>query len=195
MPDDKNATPQIAMSDAPAGPAMAPNRRVLRSNQTDENSRIFAVRFSSFYQEVTRLQRALFDGDIDLFIVAAAIAVGAIEGRMRDPAFRGSFASLKSVVGEDLQRGCNALSIAQATGLPRETVRRRINRLIDMGIVARLSAGNYVLRPGVVQTSAYENLFRRLSDELLRLVNDCVEEQVYIVGKTTSPHDPETDGD
>jgi DNA-binding transcriptional ArsR family regulator len=161
--------------------AAARGRRAVRSHRLTENSRVFALKLSVFYQEASRLQRAIFGGDIDLFIVAGAIAVATIESRMRDQEFRQRFASLATVIEEDLQRGCNASSIAQATGMPRETVRRRIKRLIEMGIVVRRAAGDYVLRAGVVQAPAYDIMFRQLSDAVLRLVNDCLEEEVFAV--------------
>jgi len=170
------------VSDRQRPPTEAANAsRALRSHRLHENSRIFALKFAIFYQEITRLQRAMFNGDLDLFIVAGAIAVGSIESRMRDRDFHDTYASLESVIGEEMQRGCNASSIADATGLPRETVRRRIKRLIEMGIVVRRATGDYVIRAGLVQSETYSRLFGQLSDAVLRLVNDCVEEQVFAV--------------
>lgn len=32
-----------------------------------------------------------------------------------------------------LMRGCNAFSLSQATGVPRETVRRKVKQLVDLG--------------------------------------------------------------
>jgi DNA-binding GntR family transcriptional regulator len=33
----------------------------------------------------------------------------------------------------ELMRGCNAFSLSQATGVPRETVRRKIKQLVKLG--------------------------------------------------------------
>ena len=34
-----------------------------------------------------------------------------------------------------IMRGCNAFSLSQATGVPRETVRRKIKQLVDLGLI------------------------------------------------------------
>ena len=48
---------------------------------------------------------------------------------------------LDPVRRETLMRPCNALSVAQSCGLPRETVRRKIVMLIDRGYVYRSEEG------------------------------------------------------
>ena len=145
----------------------------------DEKSRIFAVAFVRFFQQICRLQTTLFEGDIDLVIVGGAVAIASIESRMREADFRKEFASANVVVGTERQRGCNALSVAEATGLPRETVRRKIKRLIKLGILARRGVGDYVLQPGVLLSPPFVTLFRDLSDQTIRLVNECLDEEVF----------------
>ncbi len=120
----------------------------------------------------------LFDGDVDLVVVAGAVAIANLEAGMRDPAFRKAFSRVDTEIGIDQQRGCNALSVAESTGLPRETVRRKINRLIEMGILARRGAGDYVLQPGILRTGPFIDLFRDLTDETVRLVNECLDEEI-----------------
>lgn len=44
-----------------------------------------------------------------------------------------------------VMRPCNALSIAEACGLPRETVRRKVNRLIEQAYVERSEDGHLFL--------------------------------------------------
>ena len=48
-----------------------------------------------------------------------------------------------------LLRPCNALSIAEACGLPRETVRRKVVTLIERGYVQRSKDGYLFLTPNV----------------------------------------------
>lgn len=50
---------------------------------------------------------------------------------------------------EALMRPCNALSIAEACSLPRETVRRKVVALIDHGYVYRNAEGYLYLTPKV----------------------------------------------
>jgi len=113
------------------------NRARIGRHKLEEKSRIFIINFTRFFQKICRLQNELFDRDINLAIVAGAITVANIEARMRERDFRDQYSNVNAVIGTHLQRGCNALSVAEATRLPRETVRRRINRLIEMGILLR----------------------------------------------------------
>lgn len=48
-----------------------------------------------------------------------------------------------------IMRPCNALSIAEACGLPRETVRRKVVTLIERGYVQRAGNGYLFLTPNV----------------------------------------------
>jgi hypothetical protein len=50
---------------------------------------------------------------------------------------------------QDLMRPCNALSIAEACGLPRETVRRKVVSLIERGYAHRSEDGYIYLSQGV----------------------------------------------
>lgn len=141
-------------------------------------SRLFAAAFVQFYQRITLLQTRLFDGDVDLVIITGAIALGAVEGKLRDRDFRDRFGDLSTIIGVDKQRGCNVLSISAATGLPRETVRRKIGRLVTMGIVLRRGVSDYVLQPGVIQAPAFLQMFDDLLTETVRFVNDCLGDDV-----------------
>lgn len=44
---------------------------------------------------------------------------------------------------------CNALSVAESSGIPRETVRRRIDKLVARGLVTRDARGGLALVPGI----------------------------------------------
>jgi hypothetical protein len=169
--------PNAAMRQSIGYPAQPERVRVAR-HRYDDNSRIFIAAFLRFFQRVCRLHMELFDADVGLVVVAGAVAVANLEPGMRDPAFRRAFSSIDTEIGIERQRGCNALSIAESTGLPRETVRRKINRLIEKGILMRRGAGDYVLQPGVLQSAPFAALFRDLTDETIRLVNECLDEEI-----------------
>jgi hypothetical protein len=136
--------------------------------------------FARYFQRVCRLQRGLAEGDIDLAIIAGAAALAATESLMRDAAMRRTFADISTVIG-DLQRGCNALSIAAATGLPRETVRRKMGRLVEMGVLVRRDDGNYIWQAGVLQGAPHRQMLEEWASETLRLVNDCIELGIFTV--------------
>jgi hypothetical protein len=72
---------------------------------------------------------------------------------------------------------CNAHSLAQATGIPRETVRRKVAWLERKGWVARTGRGEIFIRPAVVAHFVPDfnlrllNEVLRLADELRGMVN------------------------
>ncbi|HKU94862.1 MAG TPA: hypothetical protein VJR58_06275 [Vineibacter sp.] len=167
----------VMRRNVPASPQSARVR--LAPHKYDDNSRIFAVAFLRFFQQVCRLHMELFDGDISLALVAGAVAIANVETRMRDPAFRRVFSSVDTVIDIDQQRGCNVLSVAESTLLPRETARRKMNRLVEMGILVRRGAGDYVMQPHVLQSEPFLALFRGMSQETIRLANECLDKEVF----------------
>lgn len=112
---------------------------------------------------LSRIYRA-FDGDMVAALVLGEIAHRNVEAwlakhdhaeeLLRDPATR-----------EKLMRPCNALSIADACGMPRETVRRKIVMLIDRGYVYRSAEGFLFLTPTVGDD--FEDMTEKNVEELL----------------------------
>lgn len=71
-------------------------------------------------------------------------------------------------------RGLNLFSISEMTGVPRETVRRRLNRLIEQGFAQVSDERTYVLvrsPPGF--DAALANLSNRLRASTPRSSGDC----------------------
>ena|SRR5579884_297081 len=70
---------------------------------------------------------------------------------------------------------CTVQAIAQATGLNRETARRKVNSLVNRGMLERTGDGSILLRQGFPQEQFIAELiddqleaFRRTADALLR---------------------------
>lgn len=91
-----------------------------------------------------------FDGDLALPIVLGEIAVRNLQGvfQMRlDAPYEVLNLSAERVFKErryteEHFRPANALSIAAATGIPRETVRRKVEKLIARGWITRNAQGH-----------------------------------------------------
>ncbi|MFL6845719.1 MAG: hypothetical protein ACJ8ER_12650 [Allosphingosinicella sp.] len=112
-------------------------------------------------------------------IMIAVIAISA-ERLLRselDP----QYGPLSQAIDLKLLGKCNVTSIAHATGLNRESTRRKVNDLIKRGRLARLEDGTIFFRTGLTQESAVRELVRRqmveiatVFERLLRLgVLDC----------------------
>lgn len=94
--------------------------------------------------QVSSLRRLFdeFERDILLPILLGEIALHNI-GSLENGAESIFDSDVESVVKR--LRPCNAYSIAAATGLPRETVRRKIARLVELGWIARRDNGHLFL--------------------------------------------------
>lgn len=138
------------------------------------NSRLLAVLSGNFLHRIERDRCKICFGDLDLARIAEATGLIAIEAGMRNAAFRERYRSLQSIVGIDGQRAVNAASIAAATGIPRETVRRKLKRLATLGYVVKKDRG-YVLAPGMLQEPDRQAAFARAFDQLALFMNDLLE--------------------
>jgi len=106
---------------------------------------------SGFTIEILRRAYHLFDGDLLLFLVFGEIAHYNVARAIRSLDLHDTVtASLqrRDVLGAlELQQvaPCNALSISEATGIPRETVRRKVKELEARGMIAREGARKLTL--------------------------------------------------
>jgi DNA-binding transcriptional regulator YhcF (GntR family) len=138
------------------------------------DSRLFVHLLLNFIHRADHVRRGLYGGDLDLAAVAETVAMVAIEPAMRDPAFRQTFHDLRSMIGLERQQAVNALTIAEATGIPRETVRRKLKQLVELGLITEKGRGQYVIKPGMPQQpenlAAAESAMR----DTLQFMNDCL---------------------
>lgn len=113
-----------------------------------------------------------FHGDLIAALILGEIAHGnlrAIRGaRVNGSGAAGFVERLYDGNGEfdaALLRPCNALSISASTGVPRETVRRKVKILIEEGLVRRTARNKLLLDAAAV--GAFLELERRMIDELI----------------------------
>ena len=78
-----------------------------------------------------------FDGDLDAMLVLLTVSLGTARSNWHD-------ILLGQAVEAAVMRVTNTLSIAQATGIPRETVRRKLDAMEAKGWIARDGARNWV---------------------------------------------------
>lgn len=111
--------------------------RAYRERQTE-----IAIRMGRFFVEhLVRLYRA-FDGDLVQVIILGEIGHHNTT-RTHSVAGRAARARAPSGAGPSTQDflPCNALSLSHATGIPRETVRRKIAALVRRGWVSQNARG------------------------------------------------------
>jgi len=104
---------------------------------------IFPAHVSGFVELMICLRRE-FDGDLDLMLVMAVIGERRLSRRDPDATITHEGLGATPVL-ETSGASINAHSIAEYTGIPRETVRRKVAALITCGWAARDDHGD--LRP------------------------------------------------
>ena len=146
----------------------------IRFEMAREDSRRMIHLVMGFIQRVDILRRKAHFGDTDQAIVAGMVAVGGLEHMMRVPDFHKSFGDTRIIIGVEGQRGVNAFSIAEATGIPRETVRRKLKDLVAHGVVMEKERGRYVMAPGFLQKPENDAALQQVLGHFLQLMNDAV---------------------
>ncbi|MBP9714485.1 MAG: hypothetical protein KBD60_12485 [Sterolibacterium sp.] len=116
-----------------------------------------------------------FDGDVLLNIVIGEIGTRNLGQFYEANRNSGTFESRLGDISEHqrLLRPCNALSISDATGIPRETVRRKVNALIQRGWVSQNERGHLYLTPEAAQH--FQRFLFPLIEELLPAVSELAE--------------------
>lgn len=145
---------------------------------SEANSRLLVYMIGNYVHRLERERRDLYFGDLDLARVAEIIGTAGVEPGMRDAAFREQHRNFDSVIGVEGQRAVNATSIAGATGIPRETVRRKLQQLLKLGFIVEKGRARYILKPGVMQQPARQAAFARGIQQTVHFMNECLEHGV-----------------
>jgi biotin operon repressor len=170
--DDGAAAPQRRRATI-----VAPEGRLMLA-ESSANSRLFLYMIGNYLHRLENERRALYFGDLDLARVAEIIGTAGVEPGMRDAAFRAEHSTFDSIVGIEGQRAVNATSIASATGIPRETVRRKLKRLLKLGFIVEKSRAHYVLTPGMLQDPQRQAAIARGFQQTVQFMNECLEHGV-----------------
>lgn len=115
-----------------------------------------AVRYSrelSYYsaEYLLRTLRNLgpaFNFDYERAIIVLSVTMANTQHLMNAPELLADYADMRTVIPAELQRPVTRLAITRATGLPRETVRRKVASLIDEGLLVEDERGGVRLSPG-----------------------------------------------
>lgn len=130
--------------------------KILPSRKYTSQRRSRALGFYSLEYILRFLRNVgpLFDFDYERMIIAFSVSLSNIQSLMTSERFA-EFASLDALVPAELQRPVTRSAIARSTGLPRETVRRKIERIIETGILISDDRGGLRLRPGIFATVGF----------------------------------------
>lgn len=141
-------------------------------------SRVTFVRLVSLQLRLMELWREAAGGHQEALV---QMAVGAINGdRVTRGAPEAGLRSLANAMPRRLMTKCNLSSIASATGLNRETVRRVVNRLTVNGPLVRFPDGSINFIKGWSQGPETQRLGDAQLDEFTRTANLLLRECVLL---------------
>ncbi|SMB24833.1 protein of unknown function [Sterolibacterium denitrificans] len=141
----------------------------------DQNFYRVSYLLSRFMVPYMRSVYREFDGDILLNIVIGEIGTRNLGQFYEASRNSKTFESRLGDVNEHRRvlRPCNALSISDASGIPRETVRRKVNVLIERGWVSQNERGHLYLTPEVAKH--FQRFLLLLIEELLPAAQELAE--------------------
>ena len=139
-----------------------------------DDARPFIHLLMNFLHRADHDRRELYSGDLDLAAVGETVGLAAIEADARKPEFLDKFGNFETVIGIEGQRPVTAMTISQATGIPRETVRRKLKLLLERGVIVEKTRGAYVMKPGFIQQPHTQDMIDRGMRDTLQFMNDCV---------------------
>jgi hypothetical protein len=122
--------------------------------------------------DLLRLSRDLFGGDIDRALVFYAIAIRTIE--------HGKFKTLSTeeldsgVLADPPSLGTNARSVAESLGMPRENVRRKVQYLVSIGLVARSGNSLTATSKGIAELMPVRSSLIELAVRYYLIVNSVI---------------------
>ena len=141
---------------------------IVDSERYDQNKKLIAVIMARFFLRYLNLLYRDFEGDLVLPIVLGEIAHHNI---IRLYSLKGSGMQVNEQADNypeqrEYLEPTNAYSISQATGIPRETVRRKIDKLQQKGWVLKNDQGEVCISDTVSEHFA-KDLNKRILAELL----------------------------
>ena len=157
------------------GPLMS-----LRIDETafEENGRLVGIAIAAYTMRAMERWRAeLTDYDC-VMIMIAVLAISAERLLRTDlpPEFR----RLGKPFDPAGLSKVNISSIAHATGLNRETTRRKVNDLIDQDLLIRLPGGGIGFRPGLVQEERVRSQIRGQLGEIAAVASQLMKMGVLV---------------
>ncbi len=109
-------------------------------------SRLFAYFVAEFVQRTALPVVAAFDNDYEQAMIFLAITTQNIQNLMLNQVTRKQYASFAVLAPDHLIRPVSRMALARSTNLPRETVRRKVLKLMARGFVEETPKGLIVPR-------------------------------------------------
>ena len=152
----------------------------LRIDQTqfDENGRLAGIAIASYTMRAMERWRANLT-DYDCVMIMIAVMAISAERLLREDLPKDQ-RRLETVMDPRKLSKVNISSIAHATGLNRETTRRKVNDLIEQDLLTRFEDGSIGFRRGLVQEERVRNQVRGQLGEIVAVANQLMKLGVLV---------------
>ncbi|MDO9488426.1 MAG: hypothetical protein Q7J32_08635 [Sphingomonadaceae bacterium] len=117
--------------------------------------------------------------DLDSVVVVLAVIAIALERPLRTDADITLY-DLKHAMAINEVTPCKVASIAAATGLNRETARRKVNNLIARGVLRKLPGGAVVFADEMRSSPVLADMLYRQVSEVARLTNILLQNDIIV---------------
>lgn len=140
--------------------------------QFDEKGRLAGIAVAAYTLRAMEKWRARLTDYDCVMIMIAVIAITA--GRLLRTDVAPEYRRLDQPMERPMLARCNISSIAHATGLNRETTRRKVNDLIEQELLTRDADGSVRFRTGLVQEDRIRDQLRGQLGEIAALANQLI---------------------
>jgi len=115
---------------------------------------------------------ALFDYDYDSAMIFLALLEASGREAFRGAPFRTTYAKLGSSLPVELSKPVSRQAIARSIGLSRETVRRKVAKLLDLGFLVEDSRGGVIITRGQTATPEFIGAQKRAVELVRQFLQD-----------------------
>jgi hypothetical protein len=133
-------------------------------------SRELAFRSTEYVLRCLRNLGPIFDFDHENMIIAMSVASSTVQHIIAAPELLAPYACLTVIIPSEQQRPVTRSAITRATGLPRETVRRKVAAMIKSGMLISDPRGGIRIQPGILTSEAFIKAVAQNEADVRRLV-------------------------
>lgn len=138
-------------------------------------SRLIAYSVAEFILRCAEISGVHFNHDYEMVILFLAISTRNTQNVMADPELRKRYASYSEPIPVSLYTPISRLALSRSTGLPRETVRRKVAKMIELGVVVEDERGGLRVPPDLNEEDNFVETLRPQMMNLRRLLSTLAE--------------------
>ena len=174
LQDGKATHPGSSADPSPSSRRGKRRLKMATPSEFREKSRVFLYELSECMCRVLPSYSEHVQNDLAKLLIVHALGASNIQRLMGTPQ-RSAYESMDERIPAEMQVPSNALSIADSTGLPRETVRRNLKELTAAGLVIEDPRGGYRLKPGSVHTHELQAIYYSRFKAMMTIFEACLE--------------------